>query len=128
VEKGSDLKAYRKLGKKAAAFSEELSNHNAHHVIRIVPGSALPAFKPLSFNSDRYGYVFRQRMEKRESSLLNFEVMCRGDEILADVSKPAQAEVLKRDDLRVVVRDMIVAHISKSPASPPSQMLTMVRR
>jgi hypothetical protein len=128
VEKGSDLKAYRKLVKKAAAFSEELSNHDAHHVMMIVPGSALPAFKPLSFNSDGYGYAFRQRMEKRESSLLNFEVMCRGGDILADVLKPAQAEVLKRDDLRVVVRDMIVAHISKSSASPPSQMLTMVRR
>jgi hypothetical protein len=42
LRKGSDLKAHRKLIKKAHAFSGELSSHGAHHIIMIVPHSALP--------------------------------------------------------------------------------------
>jgi hypothetical protein len=106
VEKGS---AHRKLIKKAHAFSGELSSHGAHHIIMIVPHSALPAaFKTVSYCSDGYGQGFARLMETDGWSITRFAIMCRGGDLLAAaLQKPAQheEEVLNRDRLRGVVRD-----------------------
>jgi hypothetical protein len=114
VEKGSDLKAHRKLVKKALAFAGELGSHGAHHIIMIVPLSQLPVFKPVSYCSDGYGRMFYKLMETNRWSMGLFHMLCRGADILAAAQKPAQPgeEVPTRDLLRGVVRDMIVARIS----------------
>jgi hypothetical protein len=48
----------------------------------IVPHSALPAFKTVSYCSDGYGQRFAWLMEPDGWSITRFAIMCRGGDLL----------------------------------------------
>jgi hypothetical protein len=113
VAKGSDLKAYRKLVKKVAALSTELSSHGAHHVFMVVAQSSSPTFKPMGCTSDGYGQAFYKIMTRNECTVEKFQIMCQGGDLLRTLEKPAPETDMKKDALRSAVRDMIVESLSK---------------
>jgi hypothetical protein len=111
----SGLATWNRITKLATTFTSTMNDYDVHHILFMIPPNASPSMRGMCTSSNGYGKAFQLLMDQKETSVEQFEDLCRGGELRTQIEPTQQRVDRKQDALGKGVSDIIIERLSMCP-------------